>query len=149
MGWLKHHNMLQCSIHNLGSLEEKDPCAQYQMYISRCKKCMYLDVRKVSWVMSKVSRPSQGKTMENNGLRDKRKRLNHYWYDHHFWYIQYQPIAIQLSKTNNNQWKGMDIRGGTCKYLESKLEIHMWKTGTFKNSCFCQLKTSLQAFKLH
>ena len=79
MGLLKHHNVIQCSIHCLGSLEEKDPCAQYQLYISRCKKCM------VSYVKGLSSVSVEGKTMENNGLKDKRKRLNHYRYDHYFW----------------------------------------------------------------
>ena len=62
--------------------------------------------------MSKVSRPSQGKTMENNGLRDKRKRLNHYWYDHHFWYIQYQPITRQLSKRKKQPIQGLGYTKG-------------------------------------
>ena len=54
-------------------------------------------VRNVSWVMSKFPCPVQRQTMENNGLEDKRKRLNHYRYNHHFCYIQYQPIRRQLN----------------------------------------------------
>jgi len=58
---------------------------------------IFFYVRNVSWVMSKFPCPVQRQTMENNGLEDKMKRLNHYRYNHHFYYIQYQPIRRQLN----------------------------------------------------